>query len=72
MERTLYVLPLLRVLVLLKRSKEGQKRPLEKFRVLEKKRGEQEKRETKHQHIITHHFRYHKISHHGKDDALAA
>lgn len=44
MERTLYVLPLLRVLVLLKRSKGGgQKRPLEKFRVLVKKEGNKKK-----------------------------
>ena len=35
----------------MKRSKGGQTRQLEKFRVLDKKRGEQEKRETKHQHI---------------------
>jgi hypothetical protein len=36
----------------MKRSKGGQKRQLEKFRVLDKKRGEQEKRETKHQHTL--------------------
>ena len=37
------MLPLLRVLVLLKRSKGGQKRPLEKFRVLVKKEGNKKK-----------------------------
>ena len=52
----------------MKRSKGGQTRQLETFRVLDKKRGTRKKRDKTPTHYS--HFRYH-ISH-GKDDALAA